>query len=248
MARVTASSMSFLARLAPSVHAAVTGVRAALPARFAPAGTAEPLLEQTAETAAAWPAAYAPHPALNPAPQQMDADAPARTAPAAAPLFSPAHQATPPSFAPRETGSPPRPFPAAPLPHAEDPLRSDQAAWAPAISGLPSRAEVLTAATQLPLGSSPAAPASATPLLAEHSGPAPAAHAPLRTATVAQRTLPATTNTPSVVHVTIDRIDVRLPSPVAAVPHASPAHHAASTLPLDEYLRQRGKLRNGGTP
>lgn len=77
-----------------------------------------------------------------------------------------------------------------------------------------------------------AAPAAALP--APRLAPTPG---PLSAAALAQRPLAAPA--PPVIHVTIDRLDVRLPTPAPAPAAVAAPRRAAATLPLADYLRQR---------
>lgn len=88
-----------------------------------------------------------------------------------------------------------------------------------------------------------AAPPTA-PLLADRSRPALDVRPPLRESAVAQRAVLPQAEKPAVVHVTIDRVDVRAPSP-AVERRSSPRKRSASTVSLDDYLRQRERPRGG---
>lgn len=76
--------------------------------------------------------------------------------------------------------------------------------------------------------------------------PAPGPTAPLRAQTLQQAPRPAKPDAAPVVHVTIDRIDVRLPAPANASAPASKARPASAVAPLADYLR--GKKRTGAAP
>jgi hypothetical protein len=219
------TTVPFLQRLAPAVTQAPSAVRAALPPRFAPQSVveAEPI-------AAAAPAASM---AAKPLPAQPverhSAEAPAPTGPRTLPqhdaatvavrAVQPTH-ATPVAAAPG-TGRREAPSnatePSAP-PLARAGLASTEPALPPrpaAMAGEPARVQ-----------RSPE-PAHSTPF-----------QPPLSPATLAQRTLPQAAPTPPVIHVTIDRLDVRLPAPATA-PKAAPKPRTTTTLPLADYLRQR---------
>jgi len=77
--------------------------------------------------------------------------------------------------------------------------------------------------------------------------PAVAVRSPLRESTVAQRAAPARGETPTIVHVTIDRVDVRAPPAPAFTPSLNQKPRAMSTVSLSDYLRQRDSARNGGS-
>lgn len=232
----TATPLPFLQRLAPAAQGGLHAARAALPARFAPAegsGMQGPALSTAAS--AAMPTARA------------TADPPAAPAPRA-----PLHHAAAPAPAPRHAVAATEParqptLAANPLPQAR--ARTPRAAWTAEtrpLAGPPPRAGNLQASPAAPVwpiprptGSSAepvgVQPRGATALLA-------AARPPLSPETVARRAGPRAAEAP-VVHVTIDRLDVRLPA--AAPPPVRPAApRGPATLPLADYLRQR----RGGTP
>lgn len=96
-----------------------------------------------------------------------------------------------------------------------------------------------------PVGAGPAplpAPDATPPRAAALPAPQPfATPGPLSAATLAQR--PTAAPPPPVIHVTIDRLDVRLPAPAPAPAAVTASRRTAATLPLADYLRQR---REGG--
>lgn len=70
---------------------------------------------------------------------------------------------------------------------------------------------------------------------------------PLRDIAVAQRAASLRAEAPAVVHVTIDRIDVRAPGTAApSERRLNPKPRTASTVSLSDYLRQHERSRNGG--
>jgi hypothetical protein len=71
-------------------------------------------------------------------------------------------------------------------------------------------------------------------------------HAPLREATLAQHAALQRQATPTIVQVTIDRVDVRAPA-IPPSTGASPKPRPAPTLTLADYLNQRGRSPNGGS-
>lgn len=74
--------------------------------------------------------------------------------------------------------------------------------------------------------------------------PAPAA--PLRTQTLQQAQRPAKPDAAPVVHVTIDRIDVRVPAPADPSAPARKPRPTSTVAPLADYLRS--KTRTGAAP
>lgn len=83
--------------------------------------------------------------------------------------------------------------------------------------------------------------------LAEPHRAAPEVHAPLRESTVAQRAGQLRTEAETVVQVTIDRIDVRLPAPPAAERSSGSKARSGPKVSLSDYLRQRDRRRHGGS-
>ncbi|WP_224079152.1 hypothetical protein [Cupriavidus laharis] len=244
MARPSAlPPVPFLARLAPGARQAGAPVRAALPSRFEPPDTAD----ATPELALA-PAAQddgtsrdAPQPmpadlrqAMPPAvgnvaaaPSRASAVTPVRTPamPVQTREASPAVQPGTPQLPVRETAT---------MPPA--PVRHEAAMPAIAVPAVPPRAS-----------SAAAMPAKAPP--AGEPRAAPATRPPLREGAVAQRAASARREEPAVVHVTIDRVDVHMPGPAPQQRAAQAKPRAAPAVPLEDYLRQRGRPRKGwGTP
>lgn len=78
------------------------------------------------------------------------------------------------------------------------------------------------------------------------SRPATEIRPPLSDNTVAQRFSAQRPEAPAIVHVTIDRIDVRMPAAAQASQQPTPKPRAASAVALGDYLRQRDRARNGG--
>jgi hypothetical protein len=70
--------------------------------------------------------------------------------------------------------------------------------------------------------------------------------APLRSATVAQRALEARAAEPNVVQVTIDRIDVRMPSGKAVEQRSAQPRPREPAISLSDYLRRRAPDAGGG--
>lgn len=268
MDRPATASMPFLARLAPSARGATPSVRAALPARFAPGeiqgAVAAPVTETAVENGTF---------AVKPDGIQSLAVIAAATARSATESMS-AHGAmrslsAQPDPALRATAMHHWPAAEAPAESLQIATRMgtvSQGVWPQdrtllrnhlAEPGLPEpgplnpTSEAATAVqhanaiTPYPAASE-ALQHAASRFFVDRTRHAPEIRPPLRESTVAQRAAPPRTAMAPVVHVTIDRIDVRVPSPVATVQPSSPAKRAASTLPLDEYLRQRGKPHNGG--
>jgi hypothetical protein len=71
---------------------------------------------------------------------------------------------------------------------------------------------------------------------------------PLRESTIAQRAAaPSASQAPTVVHVTIDRIDVRAPAAAATRARPQPTPRVTPDLSLKDYLRQRERAGRGGS-
>lgn len=246
---VLSASLPFLARLAPAVREAAPSVRAALPSRFESKGSAETLAEQVVETPAEDGRPARPAPSL--AEPAVEAVSPRVTA--TAPSVTPKDMAVMQTVArldPRElrvsmadtppvaAGAAPGSRLEAPVPHADSPgPAASFARQAPRQE--PSR---LPSVKPFDKPSLTAAPES----FAQSSRPAAEVPPPLRESTVAQRATSDRAEPQDVVHVTIDRIDVRLPSAGTTERRPNPKTRAASTLTLGEYLRQRDKPRQGG--
>jgi hypothetical protein len=242
---VLSSSLPFLARLAPAALSAAPSVRAALPSRFDSKGSAETLVEQVVETPAedrrpARPAPSAAEPA---------SEAVSPTVTATAPSVTPKQMAVMQTVArldPREqrvsiADTPQVPAGASPLSPGAAPLPPVDSPGSPASftryspreepSRLPSGKPSLTAS---PEG------------FAQWSRPAVDVPPPLRESTVAQRATSDRAERQDVVHVTIDRIDLRLPSAGTPEHRANPRTRPATSVSLGDYLRQRDKPRQGG--
>jgi hypothetical protein len=234
----------FLARLSPGARERTGGVRAALPSRF-DAGRAsdETLAEQVVEIPAERPAVPPEEAPPTHAPRR---DAPVTTVAAAAgtpevasftvtprpelpPLRTVALAVPPAPGAERSAGDATVADPSEPPARTARPAVSPGPA-APDAGRGQSRAAVLrTVSEPLP----------------ERSRPALGARQPLREAALAQRDALPRSATQDVVQVTIERIDVRMPSDPAPDRRASSKPRAPS-VPLGEYLRERGKSRRGG--
>ena len=215
-------SVRFFARLARGG----AGVHAALPPRFGSADALAPLEEHNTLMPAEAGASEPGDPAV-PGGQREDA---ATVGNAAAPEAK-QHPATPRTIArpdPTELRLPPDRD--TPLPRTAAKPEVDAA---PAGKPKPSFAQAV-----MPLRS----PAQAFATL---SKPAVELRPPLREAAVSQRAM-SRTDGPSVVQVTIDRVDVRLPSGTAPERRAEPRRRASSTVSLSDYLRQRDRSRHGG--
>ncbi|AGK49754.1 hypothetical protein BTI_3886 [Burkholderia thailandensis MSMB121] len=76
--------------------------------------------------------------------------------------------------------------------------------------------------------------------------PAAPVRAPLQAAAVAGRAASTRADAPSVVHVSIERIDVRMPAAPPAAPQPAPKPRATPAMPLGDYLRQRQRERARG--
>ena len=231
--------LAFLARLVPGARDAASGVRAALPARFAPREAGDALREDVMETRAAPARGRA-----NDGPAAPHREG--QSLPVAA--FSPVLQAAreelrrdeaPPTLLPQ------RPEPPVPSFHSEaarpDPTDRDaanrletrpQSPLAPSLERFPH----VPAAAAAPLFINPPA----RPSSAIDTPP------PLSAATLAHRTAAERAAAPTVVHVTIDRIDVRASASTVPERRSPERRRAAATVSLDDYLRQRAKAPRGG--
>jgi hypothetical protein len=213
---------------------------------------------------------HAARPVLGPrfAPAEALAPAPSRPAvPAAPPLGARTHAGP---LVPEQQldGTPPQAIPAPRNDRPDDTTPLRPTAVRPALR--PGVAETLPAAVHRPAVALPtgrvdaavppvvrpsvptaASPAKAAPpdLTAQHvpaALPVPETPAPtglLSPATLAQRMPAPPPPAAPVIHVTIDRLDVRLPTPAPAPAAVIAPRRAAATLPLADYLRQR---RGGG--
>lgn len=237
MTKQSPAPMRFLERLVPSTHGAGSGVRAALAPRFAPrTGSQDTRGEPDRDALAAG----------HPSPQHAFAATPSQVAPQQAGGPSSNDAFTPPVPMARTPSTPGRG-------NDNPPPASISKAAAPVAGSASSAASDATESgatpwhtSQLPLRQRDtqgvhAAPASAQPGL-------PQVAPPLSESTLAQRIAPArTAETPTVVHVTIDRIDVRTPSATAAQARPQAKPRAASAMSLGDYLRQRDRARHGGS-
>jgi len=216
----------FLARLAPGAREGASGVRAALPSRFAPAEAVEAQVEQ--HPIAKAPDAFAESaPAvvrLRPgAPEAMETLA-ERAAPRPKPAFE------------RILARPQRdPMPMSISVPLSVPAIQPIAAGRQADPDHEPAPSVMAAAHAEPARASVAVPAAA---------PRPRARVevrpPLRESTVAQRSeAPRAEASPAVVHVSIDRIDLRVPAPPPPERPAAAARSRGATMPLADYLRRR---------
>ncbi|HMN20309.1 MAG TPA: hypothetical protein PKA16_02840 [Ottowia sp.] len=251
----SAASLPFLARLAPSARAAAPGVHAALPSRFAASGAPEPLVEQVSEipadtqsrTSRQRPDAATPRTTMHlagvpssPLVRRSAVDARERPFRPAVPGAAGAPGAVPEAAAQRQTSSAARGAVGAigspslePPRHMAESVGSTQhgsprPAFRPVAEASPPVHRVL-----------PPAEARADP----------GVRAPLRETVVAQRIAPQrAADAPTVVHVTIDRVDVRVPSPQPVEPRVESRRRSPSTVSLGDYLRQRERSSGGGTP
>ena len=204
--------MRFFQRLAPSVRTQ-HAVQPALPPRFAAPSAG--LHEVDAEPPT--PPARATAEALEPrAPRETPSTA--------------VHEAMPPAptrtrIAPIETHASPHPVPrSAPPPSAHAPARPPAAPVSRVV-------HVHEAAIAPALDAAP-------PLRPQRADPPapPTPQRPLSALALAQR-VHTTKSDATVVHVTIDRIDVRAPAPAQA-PRAQAKPRAAPTMALADYLRR----------
>ena len=237
----------FLQQLAPGARAAAT-VRAALPPRFGPAAPlasgregAEPVDELAL---AGRDAALAPRAMPLSVTPRVDSAAGADT------IAHGHEQAFVPTAAPFE-----RSGPASPAPQAATSARVTQAAQAAQVTRIPkievppmptraaaARARTSVAQPEVTVAREvPTAPRHDSPdaASAAQRADSSAPLAPLREATLAHHAaaLRASAAAP-VVHVTIDRIDVRA-APEAASPRTATRPRSAPATSLNDYLRQR---------
>lgn len=245
--------MPFLTRLAPGARNASTNagatVRAALPSRFAPGETPEPLTEQTSAIPAADTKTMLAAEASSPARGAKRAASEVNVIPTQAvsrPVMMPAaarldHPAlrSPLNETPEVKTSPmlrssaadlPAPQ-AAPLSGIEKPVF----AAIPREPMKPARAE-----------SEPVLKTASEPF-ASLSRPAADVRPPLRESAVAQRVASQYSEAPTVVQVTIDRVDVRMPPAAQPGQQLNSKPRTASTVSLGDYLRQRERARHGGS-
>jgi hypothetical protein len=233
--------MRFLARLAPAARRAAPGVRAALPSRFAPGNWEEPVDEQAVEATVN----RVPVAAQTPPTADTKGESPAAPVTQLPPATVVLHK-TITRLDPQALRAP---TPAAPLPHSlavardnaaeparAQPLQREDEGTAPvlreAFSGRPSEA------------AQPVLKAAPRPF-ADLSRPAGDVRPPLSESTVAERGA-ATRGTETVVHVTIDRIDVRAPAG-RTEQQQRPRTRSSPSISLSEYLRQRDQARRGGS-
>lgn len=213
--------MDFLHRLAASALGDTGSLRPALPPRFAP---------RTAAMPAGVLDAGLP-PAEGEPPGRLQAEAPAPTA---------SEHAHPSGPAPG-TGASTLPAVVTLSVTATSPVTDSQPAEAASASTHPHPAPRETAATlqpPWPLRDAPRVPgpraASASPVSESFAGPLEAAVVAAQPRGAAAP--PATAAAP-VVHVVIERIDVRAPAPAPSRPPAAPAPRAQPSASLGEYLR-----------
>lgn len=237
MKDATPVSLPFLENLAPQAKRERPRARAALPARFATARVTREL-----ELEDEWTGA--PGSSATPAPHVTDAAPPARAStPAAAKPERPAshavhtlHETRPaPS---REPAAPSEPPHRAPLAAAEPPEPTLSPRFAAAASRLPPSTAPLRPVL------SPARPVEARAVALqsfELELPTPVS-APLRPEAVASRNSDSAAKEPTVVHVTIDRIDLRADPPASAAPKRTRPETKSS---LGDYLKQRDAARRG---
>ena len=232
----------FLQRLAPAMAGDPGRVRAALTPRFAVASTgpwdADADAAPTRATESPPPRDEAVQSAADNRAQvqahRPDAQVPRPTGTNAAQILQPAFDA-------QRAAIPAAPTPSRPL-HATPmhPLFE-----APAVAMAPGALQLAprdTIEADAPLHTHAPPPFQAAAPATAHI----AARPPLRDSVIEQRVAARRTSAPPVVHVTIDRIDVRVPpAPPAPRPAARP-RSAASATPLADYLRQRD--RSGGDP
>ncbi len=241
----------FLDALAPGASASSGSVRPALAPRFAPRGEAQGLAVEAERRASLADrstqagdefSTQTPQPAFTAAP----ADQPARQGRTA--IFANNHLSPRPPSQPSPTSQTGR------LPFGLGPEASPTAT-----ASLHGKADVagVTSSPVLRL----AKPGAARPQHEQDAGAAmPALQAvaepwaagrvspPLRESTVAQRAAaPSASQAPTVVHVTIDRIDVRAPAAATARARPQPTPRVAPGLSLKDYLRQRERAGRGGS-
>lgn len=225
--------MRFFERLAPAARAQ-HAVHPVVPPRLAPAGVGAGELEEAPATLALQsPAVESPAPrrALEASPGDPPGEAaPAAGAPGAVEAIDgPApHGAVrpPPPGMPR--GAPPSPAPPVAPVDAPPTGRPAPGVVAPALLLAPQRA---------PRGTAPPVEVAPPPSRPADGTDAPTLRRPLSPMALAQRLSPARHDGPEIVQVTIDRIDVRAPAPVAP-PRAPARARPAPTTSLADYLRR----------
>jgi hypothetical protein len=109
----------------------------------------------------------------------------------------------------------------------------------------PQRASMPAVERAAPTASSADAPDPYQADVPRAAAPRPAA--PLSTAAIEMRIAPARAPQP-VIHVTIDRLEVRAPAGVERTPAPAKRRAASPTVSLADYLRRRGPGSSGGTP
>jgi len=238
--------LRFFERLAPGARQASPAVRAALPPRFAPGDSAGALSEEAKDVAArpGEPARQRQGDVAAAAPPQAERRSEERL------LSAPLAQSRRPSLAdapdksrPQSAAHPLDPAvlgikDAAGNVHAEAPSRPLQRGIAARVAEAdPPRAASRSIETSIE---------STDASFDASAWPAAEIQAPLSEAAVAQRAAPARAEAPTVVHVNIDRVDVRMPVAPAAAPKLTPKPRGASTVSLGDYLRQRDRGRSGG--
>jgi hypothetical protein len=228
--------MRFLERLAPGARAAI--VRAALPSRFAPRAAPEPLAEQafnpqvegrTAASSAELPPApraehVAPSVGVSAAPVTLHFRRAPATSSDSEPVRSPARAVSE-------------------IPTALTPTTIARVASmaSPPQSLRGARERTSTARPEVTLHAS-------GPIAAREPLPAPAdVRPPLRESALAGRAA-RHSEAPDVVHVTIDRIDVRMPAAARPAQRRDSKPRATSTVALGDYLRRRDGPRSEGGP
>jgi hypothetical protein len=235
------ATVRFLERLTPRARQE-SAVRAALPPRFAPA-PAEATLDHEV------PAASDQH-SPPPAPEHVAPPLPRVEHAPAAPAPIPAWPAL---VLPERSARAPVASARPELPFGSEPV-------APAAPSGDARADVsmrvehthrVTHEPASPARGRARAPSGAEPRAVRVvSAPAPPVppRAPLRETVREQRPLPAKSEAPTVVHVTIDHLEVRVPAG-SALPRQTPKRRGGSpTLSLGDYLRQGDRARTGGVP
>jgi hypothetical protein len=233
--------MSFLHRLHPGRALEPGAVRADIAPRFAPPA---PL---PAVAAVAWPAAAPAARAETAMPAERDVPRPPVEPMAAAPATAPSVTPLPPVTVMKT------PLPAPALPQHESDTAREPALAAQAAPASPAHAIERTvqhqsgsvatgaaapaaAATPVVTVVAPAGPRAVdTPVQRSNTARAPSPQAPLRAAAVPRT---AAAPAPTVVRVSIDRLDVRLPvEPAAAAPPAARRPRSGAGPSLGDYLR-----------
>ena len=218
---MSGSRPSFLARLSPAVSRGASAVRPALPARFAPAEPA-PLVDRHMELSA--DSGFSGFRDDGVALERIDE-----------------HQGPAPSVRPMTMGAVAR----------ADSEQSQSRPPAPSVNG----------ESEMPAAVEPAAPRAVPTAAPEGGGPVPergdslsvppaappiarqatpGKSAPLQNGTIMQRALGTRAAQPSVVQVTIDRIDLRMPSEKAAERKVEQRRPSRPAMSLSDYLRGRG--------